>query len=228
LRCAEDERLLINWCVNAAEEMIRLLELLRTNNSLAYRSYTDVQGCVAAATLILLCGIIERKSSYEAIVDSAISSLSCIATNTDSFQSALDFIRSFQGITNAAHERCRKKPSRHSGSDSKHTISASYVTWLSSFDNEEQYVPPSPQATEIPLRTSFPPDLGGSHLWEESEPGIRDAPSQEPVLEEMMIESRIASMFGDSTEYGWNSIDSLSSATTHGLMSSLVNHGERP
>jgi hypothetical protein len=147
----KDERPLLNWCVNVAEEITRILELLPTSNSLIYRSYTNVQGCVAAATMILLCGIIDRKLSYETIADFAMSSLSCIITNTNSFQSALDFICSFQGITNAAHERCRTGASGHSGSYAKDTISASYGSWLSNFENGEQYVPPSAQAIEDPL-----------------------------------------------------------------------------
>lgn len=218
MSCPEGERLLINWCVKAAEEMIRLLELLRTTNNLSHRSYTDVQGCVVAATTILLCGIMERKSSYKDTVDSAISSLSCVVTNTESFRPALDFVRTFQGITDEAYKRCHEKASDDGDPGLKHTISASYDSWLSAFETGGGQLPL--HATDAPAHDAASYVEPRSDIWSGSGSGNLD-PLHEACTDDI-IASRGTQRLGNLADGGWNSVDSLLSSTSPGLISDLI------
>lgn len=176
----DSERLLSQWCLEAAEGMIRLVELLRDAQKLAQRSFTDFQGCVVAIITLLLYGIIDRNDNYDKYVTSAINSLSFMVGRNEGLVPAFRFVQNFKRITDEAYELCRNSEhTEQSTSSVNEAALAAYESWLSSGGNQrhsQAFVPSS--SVDINMdgedSTTSPHAPGDEHLGDGAQLGESD------------------------------------------------------
>ena len=124
------EEQLAQWCVGAAVEIIKLVEMLRKGDRLSAHSFTDLQGCVVSAITMLLYGIVHRDAGYDAVVSSAVASISFIVSRNETLLPVLHFIKGFKNVTEEAYTHCHAKE-RVSGPAAGDAV-LSYEAWLSS------------------------------------------------------------------------------------------------
>lgn len=89
-------------CVQHAEEIIDLIELLRNRRQLARFSYTDFHCCSSATIIILLESILHPRLRSYSRVSTAMDALHFMARGSDFARNALKHVDSFQAVVNKA------------------------------------------------------------------------------------------------------------------------------
>ena len=89
-------------CVQHAEQIIDLIDLLRNRRQLARFSHTDLHCCSSATIIILLESILYPRLKSYSRVSTAMKSLHFIACGSDFARNALKHVDIFQAVVNKA------------------------------------------------------------------------------------------------------------------------------
>ncbi|KAL0943911.1 thiamine repressible gene regulatory protein thi1 [Colletotrichum truncatum] len=116
LRCAIPDNALLSTldetttrqfrsCSRAAKKILNLLECASNTGNIAPSSFTDFQGCSIATIIVVLTGILERDSAYEAQVDFGLSCLRKMANVHTAGRMAVCFVEALLSIAKEARAK---------------------------------------------------------------------------------------------------------------------------
>lgn len=137
--------------------MLSMFEEIKGTGNLTRFSFTDFQGCSTATIIVLLAGILERDSGYDARVKLGLDCLHRMAEGNMTAKMGVSFVGALQSIANEAVERLQDIHSPTEATQSSNAgQSSDYGTWLEwlSRANSLHSGIASPSGQSIPEQTS--------------------------------------------------------------------------
>ena len=89
-------------CVQHAEQIVDLIDLLRNRRQLCRFSHTDLYACFSATIIILLESILHPRLNSYSRVSSAMDALRFLASGSDFAKASLKHVNNFQVVVNKA------------------------------------------------------------------------------------------------------------------------------
>lgn len=118
-------------CVKAAKKMLQLFEDIKRTGNLTRFSFTDFQGCSTATIIVLLAGILDRDSGYEARVKLGLDCLRRMADGNATAKLGVSFVEALQSISDEAVKKLQNTgPQLDTPLEPQATQLSEYNSWL--------------------------------------------------------------------------------------------------